>query len=220
MSAVNIVEKKPAAMRRKRADKPVRKAVMYGAEAQTQILDAIDELFYLEGARAVGVDAVVKRAGVNKMSLYRQFESKDALLLHYLTRRQERFWNYFGESLAKHPGKPREQLCQFFIDVAERAQRTGYRGCPFVNLAIEFPDSAHPVRRVVADNKDELMARLLALATQAGARDPQALANGMALLIEGAYTATQTYAPGHALIAAIPQVASSMIEAACGKSPA
>ncbi len=194
--------------------KPARK-VTAGQDAQAQILDAIDELFYLEGARAVGVDAVVKRAGVNKMSLYRQFESKDALLLHYLSRREERFWNYFEESLAKHPGKPRDQLCQFFIDVAERAQRTGYRGCPFVNLAIEFSDPEHAVRRIVAANKNTLMARLLALATQAGARDPQVLANGMALLIEGAYTATQTYAPGHALIGAIPQVARLMIEAAC-----
>jgi len=194
--------------------KPARK-VTAGLDAQAQILDAIDELFYLEGARAVGVDAVVKRAGVNKMSLYRQFESKDALLLHYLSRREERFWNYFEESLAKHPGKPRDQLCQFFIDVAERAQRKGYRGCPFVNLAIEFSDPTHAVRRSVAANKNMLMSRLLALATQAGARDAQALANGMALLIEGAYTATQTYAQGHALIAAIPLVAKAMIDAAC-----
>ncbi|MDB5815394.1 MAG: bacterial regulatory s, tetR family protein [Rhodocyclales bacterium] len=195
------------------AIKPVR---MQAHAAQTQILDAIDELFYLEGARAVGVDAVVKRAGVNKMSLYRQFASKDALLLHYLARRDERFWGYFEGSLAKHPGKPREQLLQFFTDVAERAQRPGYRGCPFVNIAVEFPDPTHPVRRMVADNKRKLMARLLDLATQAGARDPQALANGVALLIEGAYTATQTYAPGHALIAAVPQVAAHMIAAACG----
>ncbi|HSD39700.1 MAG TPA: TetR/AcrR family transcriptional regulator [Rhodocyclaceae bacterium] len=184
-------------------------------DAQAQILDAIDELFYREGARAVGVDAVVKRAGVNKMSLYRQFESKDALMLHYLAGRETRFWNYFDASLAKHPGKPREQLQQVFADIAERAQKPGYRGCPFVNIAVEFPDPEHPVRGVVAENKKQLMARLLELATQARAHDPQALANGAALLIEGGYTATQTYAPGHPLIAALPQVAAAMIAAAC-----
>jgi AcrR family transcriptional regulator len=189
--------------------------VTQAQDAQAQILDAIDELFYREGARAVGVDAVVKRAGVNKMSLYRQFESKDALMLHYLAGREVRFWNYFDASLAKHPGKPREQLKQVFIDLAERAQKPGYRGCPFVNIAVEFPDPEHPVRGVVAENKNQLMTRLLELATQAGARDPQALANGVALLIEGGYTATQTYAPGHPLIAALPQVAAAMIAAAC-----
>jgi AcrR family transcriptional regulator len=200
---------------RKAPRKPERKPTTLAQDAQAKIFEAIDELFYLEGARAVGVDAVVKRAGVNKMSLYRQFESKDALLLHYLTRREERFWDYFEASLARHPGRPREQLLQFFTDVSERAQRPGYRGCPFVNMAVEFPDPQHAVRRIGAANKEQLMARLLELTTAAGARDPQGLANGMALLIEGSYTSTQTYAPGHALIAAIPQVAQAMIDAAC-----
>lgn len=196
--------------------KPVRSKVTPAAEAQEQILQAVDELFYREGARAVSVDEVVKRAGVNKMSLYRQFESKDALLLHYLERRDQNFWGYFDASLAKHPGEPRRQLLQFFIDLSSRAGRVGYRGCPFVNIAVEFPDPAHPARQMVAQNKAQLMARLLDLATQAKAHDPQALANSLALLIEGAYAASQTYEPGHALLAALPQVAETLLQAACG----
>ncbi|MDN0076655.1 TetR/AcrR family transcriptional regulator [Crenobacter sp. SG2303] len=195
------------------AAKPTRK-VLQGAEAQARILEAVDELFYREGARAVSVDEVVKRAGVNKMSVYRQFESKDDLLLHYLARRDEKFWDYFNASLSKHPDKPREQLLQFFIDLAGRAAQPGYRGCPFVNIAVEFPDPAHPARRMVAENKTRLMRRLLELTTQAGAQDAQALANGLALLIEGAYAASQTYEPGHPLLAALPQVAEAMLRAA------
>jgi len=193
--------------------KPTRR-VLQGAEAQARILEAVDELFYREGARAVSVDEVVKRAGVNKMSVYRQFESKDDLLLHYLARRDERFWSYFDASLAKHPGQPREQLLQFFRDLAVRASQPGYRGCPFVNIAVEFPDPTHPARRLVAQNKTQLMQRLLELATQAGARDAQALANGLALLIEGAYAASQTYDPEQSLLAALPQVAEVMLAAA------
>jgi AcrR family transcriptional regulator len=195
--------------------KPARSKATPAAEAQEQILRAVDELFYREGARAVSVDEVVKRAGVNKMSLYRQFESKDELLLHYLERRDQNFWGYFNASMAKHPGEPRKQLLQFFIDLSARAGRAGYRGCPFVNIAVEFPDPEHPARQMVAQNKAQLMARLLALATQAKAHDPQALANGLALLIEGAYAASQTYEPGHALLAALPQVAEALLQAAC-----
>src|ERR1700749_2592046 len=62
-----------------------------GATAHEQLIDAAQELFYREGVRAVGVDAVVERAGVNKMSLYRQFASKDELVAAYLTRMDERF---------------------------------------------------------------------------------------------------------------------------------
>jgi AcrR family transcriptional regulator len=192
------------------------RTVHRAAEAQAQILAAVDELFYREGARAVGVDAVVKRAGVNKMSLYRQFESKDALLLHYLTGRDQTFWAYFDASLAKHPGQPREQLLQFFVDLSARASQHGYRGCPFVNFAVEFPDPAHPARLAVAANKARLIARLQELARHTQAADADALANGLALLIEGAYAASQTYTPGHALIKALPQVAKCMLDAACG----
>lgn len=39
-----------------------------GATAHAQLLDATETLFYREGVRAVGVDAVVEQAGVNKMA--------------------------------------------------------------------------------------------------------------------------------------------------------
>jgi len=190
--------------------KSVRKTTV-AADAQAQILAAVDELFYQEGARAVGVDAVVKRAGVNKMSLYRQFSSKDALLLEYLKRRDERYWNYFEASLAKHTGQPAKQLLQIFIDFAERASVAGYRGCPFVNIAVEFPDTQHPARKMVADNKKRLLGRLQALAKEVSANDSLTLASSLALLFEGACAASQTYTPEDGLITSLPQVASNLI---------
>lgn len=195
----------------KLASAPPRK-VTAAADAQQQILEAVDELFYREGARAVGVDAVVKQAGVNKMSLYRQFASKDALLQEYLLRRDARFWAYFEASMAKHPGKPRQQLLQFCTDLAERAGKPSYRGCPFVNVAVEFPERDHPARQATARNKAQLLARLQELAVGCGARDPKLLAYGMALLIEGAYTASQTYNPAKPLLQTLPQIASCLID--------
>jgi AcrR family transcriptional regulator len=192
------------------AAKPGRK-VVHAALAQAQILAAVDELFYRDGARAVSVDEVVKRAGVNKMSVYRQFKSKDDLLVHYLELRDQRFWAYFDASLAKHPGKPFEQILQFFCDLAGRTAQAGYRGCPFVNLAIEFPERSHPVRRKVAANKARLLQRLQQLTTLAGAKDAPTLANGLALLIEGAYAASQTYEPEQAILAALPQTAEALL---------
>lgn len=188
--------------------------VIHAAEAQEQILAAVDELFYQEGARAVGVDAVVKRAGVNKMSLYRQFASKEALLLHYLARKEEGFWAYYDRSINQHPGEPRRQLLQFFIDLSQRASKPHYRGCPFVNIAAEFPDPLHPARLAVADNKARLLASLRALAEASGAGNPDTLAYGLALLIEGAYTASQTYASDTGIMQSLPVVAEQMINAA------
>lgn len=96
-----------------------------GATAQEHLLRAAEELFYKEGVRTVGVEAVVERAGVNKMSLYRQFSSKDELILAYLERMDACFFERLDTSAAKHPGQPKAQLIQYFVDLAERAtQRT------------------------------------------------------------------------------------------------
>ncbi|KGC89701.1 TetR/AcrR family transcriptional regulator [Burkholderia pseudomallei] len=211
----NTVAKTAAKAAAKPAGRRARGTQVAGAQAQQHLLRAAEELFYQEGVRAVGVDAVVERAGVNKMSLYRQFASKDELVLAYLERMDACFFERFDASVAKHPGKPKAQLVQYFDDLAQRASQPGYRGCPFVNVAAEFPDLDHPARRAVAANKDRLMARLVALTEAAGAREPQALAGALALLIEGIYAASQTYRPGAPPIGSAPGVARQLIDAAC-----
>ncbi|WP_027797375.1 TetR/AcrR family transcriptional regulator [Paraburkholderia acidipaludis] len=186
-----------------------------GPRAQEHLLLAADELFYREGVRAVGVEAVVERAGVNKMSLYRQFSSKDDLVVAYLKRCDDRCFERLEASVAKHPGEPVKQLLQYFDDLSQRASDPEYRGCPFVNVAAEFPDASHPARRSVADNKAKLIARFTELAEAARAADPAALANELALLTEGIYAASQTYGPGGGPILAAPRMAKLLIEAAC-----
>lgn len=140
----NTVAKTAAKAAAKPAGRRARGTQVAGAQAQQHLLRAAEELFYQEGVRAVGVDAVVERAGVNKMSLYRQFASKDELVLAYLERMDACFFERFDASVAKHPGKPKAQLVQYFDDLAQRASQPGYRGCPFVNVAAEFPDLDHP----------------------------------------------------------------------------
>ncbi|HEY9100858.1 helix-turn-helix domain-containing protein [Chitinimonas sp.] len=185
--------------------------VTEGPEASARLLDAADELFYRDGIRAVGVDAIVKQAGVNKMSLYRQFSSKDELVRHYFLRADTRFWTAIERSIAKHPDNAAAALQQIYTDLAQRAVVAGYRGCPFVNMAAEFTEPSHFVRQLVAQNKRQLLARLEELATQAGASQPLALAQALALLLEGAYAASQSYDPPDAVLTALPEVARQLI---------
>ncbi|UVS94686.1 TetR/AcrR family transcriptional regulator [Burkholderia glumae] len=192
-----------------------RRSPTAAATAYTQLLDAAEALFYQEGVRAVGVEAVVERAGVNKMSLYRQFASKDELVLAYLERKKANYFRRFDAAAARLPGDARAQLLQLVDDLAQRARQPTYRGCPFINVAVEFPDAAHPARVSVAENKQELMQRLVTLSTEAGARDPQLLADGLALVLEGIYAASQTYRAEHSPIGGAPQVVRMMIDAAC-----
>src|SRR4026208_2299018 len=51
---------------------------------QERILSAADKLFYSEGIRAVGVDAIAEEARVSKRTLYSYYHTKDDLVAAYL----------------------------------------------------------------------------------------------------------------------------------------
>jgi AcrR family transcriptional regulator len=172
-------------------------------------------LFYQRGIRSVGVDEIVAAAAVAKMSLYRSFASKDELVAAYLRDNDRRYWRWWDEVMSRHPGAPREQLRGLFCALAKRATRPGGRGCPFTNAATEFPEPAHPGRRVAEANKRELRRRLGELARDAGARAPAQLADQLVLLFEGAYVSAQTFgANGPA--ATVAAAAEALIEAQLG----
>jgi AcrR family transcriptional regulator len=185
--------------------------------ARDRIFAAADELFYRQGIRAVGVDAIAKAAGVAKISLYRAFPSKDDLVVAYLEDRNADYWQRWDRAFAKHEDNPRAQLRAMMEYLADRTTVPGYRGCPFTNDATEFPDPSHPGRRVAEANKRELRQRLLRLAEALGAPDPQALADGLVLLVEGAYAISQTLSgrdgPGRAIVWA----AEALVEAQLGR---
>lgn len=173
--------------------------------AGEKVLDVAADLFYREGIHAVGVETIVQQAGVAKISLYRAFESKDDLVVAYLTRRDAAFWRDWDDRFARHDGDPHAQLDAIMTYLAERTTEPGYRGCPFIHYCAEFPDPAHPGRRVAEANKTAMRTRLLAIAEAMGAREPRLLADGLLLLVDGAYGISQSLgggpdAPGHALV--------------------
>jgi AcrR family transcriptional regulator len=170
--------------------------------ARDRILNVASDLFYHQGVRAVGIDTIIAAAGVAKMSLYRAFPSKDDLVAAYLERRNEEFWERWERWIASAPDNPRAQLEALLDGITRRALNDAFRGCPFLNTATEFPGSTLPADRVIRDNKRRVNERLCELASAAGARDPQELADQLQLIIDGAYVASQAIGaegPGRAL---------------------
>jgi AcrR family transcriptional regulator len=157
------------------------------ASARERILATASELFYREGIRAIGVDTVVERSGVSKTSLYRLFESKDALVAAVAAERDRSFWAWWDRLEQHHADDPRALLDALLSGLAKRIGHPAFRGCPFLNLATEFPDPNHPGRVVARGNKEEMRARLAAILARLGAADPDRTASQVALLINGAY---------------------------------
>lgn len=173
-------------------DQPATKPLL----AADRIRKTAREMFYRDGIRAVGVDAIVTQAGVTKPSLYRSFSSKDELAATYLRDYDAEFWARFDGACAANPGDPRAQLLEYLSGLSKRAVLSGYRGCGLTNAAVEYPEAEHPARAVAVEHKLELRRRLNEMAAGMGAGDPQALADGLLLLIEGAFVSSQLFGEG------------------------
>ena len=174
------------------------------------------DLFYRVGIRAVGVDEIASRSGVTKPSLYRSFASKDALAAAYLEDYDREFWARFEDTIAGQ-SDPSMQLRAFFTRLAERATQKNYRGCGLTNAAVEFPQPDHPARLVAERHKRGLRTRLETMAAEMGAADPARLADGLLLLIEGAYASAQLFGEdGPAR--SVAEAADQLIEAAVSRN--
>ena len=158
--------------------------------ARKRIFDTASELFYRKGIRAVGVDAIAAQADTTKMSLYRSFDSKDALVAEWLRDHDAKFWKKWDSMSQKYPDDPRKQLRAAFALLAKHVSDPDARGCPMANAAVEITEKDHPARQVIEAHKTKLRARLATLCEQTGAREPALLADELFLLMEGAQVST------------------------------
>lgn len=154
------------------------------------ILEVASTLFYQEGIRAIGVDTIVERSGVGKATLYRHFPTKDDLIVAYLEENDRRFWSRFNKVVTSCEGKPAEQIVALFETLIKRLLKPDFRGCPFLNARVEFPNIDHPAHKFAIKHERELQESLSHLSQQAGARDPEQLANQLMLIINGAMVST------------------------------
>lgn len=149
-------------------------------------------LFYQQGYRAVGVDTLAAESGIGKMTLYRHYPSKDDLIAAYLKDSNELFWNNF-DRITKAASTPREKILAFFQALQDYVKTPACYGCPFLNAASEYPETDYPGHRIAREHKLSVRARFRQLAKEAGAHNPEVLADQLFLLMDGAYMAARMF---------------------------
>jgi AcrR family transcriptional regulator len=157
-----------------------------------RILAAARELFYRHGIHGIGVDAIAEAAGTNKMTLYRHFDSKDALIVECLRRLAAEFDVSWDKIAAEHAGNPKGQLLAWLKHIGEWKLSAADRGCALANAAVELSDPNHPARRFIDQQKTEHREKLVGLCREARLKDPQLLADKVFLLCEGARVSLQS----------------------------
>ena len=160
------------------------------ATARERIDQSAYELFSRRAVRAVGVDEVVARSGVAKMTLYRHYPSKDQLALAFLRRREE-LWTraWLQAEVERRATVPAERLLMIF-DVFDRwFRRSDFEGCTFINVLLETDRKDHPVRVATVEHLAAIRAFLRGLAEQAGVRDADDFARQWHILMKGSIVA-------------------------------
>lgn len=159
-------------------------------DARQRILDTAYDLFSRRGTRAVGVDTVIAESGVAKMTLYRNFASKDELVLEFLRLREERWTRaWLQGEVERRATDPAERLLAIF-DVFDGWFRTpGFEGCSFINVLLEISDPGNRVRQAAVGHLATIRAFLQGLAAEAGVTDPDDFARRWHILMKGSIVA-------------------------------
>jgi AcrR family transcriptional regulator len=167
-----------------------RKPASESPRARERILEAAYDLFSRNGVRAVGIDTIVERSGVARMTLYRHFPSKDALVLAFLERREQRWTkDWLEREVERRADDPRERLLAIFDLFDAWFQRRDFEGCSFINVLLEIADSGHALHRASTQYLARIRAFVERLATEAGVADPEGFAKQWHILMKGSIVA-------------------------------
>ena len=156
-------------------------------KAAERIQTAAKDLFHRQGIRATGVEEVCRAAEATKMSLYRAYPSKDALVAAILRADAAAYGAWFAEATASAPTPP-AKLRAVVEAFAAKLEEPDHCGCPLLLAQAEFRDPEHPTHRLVAELKTRMCETLADLAREAGAARPELLGDTLAMLIDGAWS--------------------------------
>lgn len=157
------------------------------ADPRERILKVADHLFYAEGVRATGTEKIMFIAEVAKATFYHHFESKDALVLAYLENRDRALWDYLAQPT------PPEDLREALIKFEQMANSPEIIGCPFLRIASEFPDTAHPYHRLAIEHQNKILDYLTDLLKPFATDQEAAAAAAILSVIDGAFSIRMLY---------------------------
>jgi AcrR family transcriptional regulator len=169
-------------------------------QTREHVLDVARDLFYWEGIHATGIDKVAAKAGVAPTTLYRLFASKDDLVAAYVEREGRGYRDVLAAASAPSVGPPRERILALFDAFAEQIAPDNCRGCPFLMALAEFPQAESDIHVHAVSTKawvrDLLRGLTDELAAATPLKDPAALADQLALVVEGIYGSVQALGDG------------------------
>jgi AcrR family transcriptional regulator len=160
--------------------------------ARQRIMAAAHQLFYTQGIRATGIEELLTVANVARMSFYKHFPSKQALVLAFLQERHQHWQQQLEQQAKARAHTPGGELRAVFEVLAAWFAEADFRGCAFINTVLETADP-HTQEHQVAQAHKQALRQYLAglLRAMHFPADPDHGAALLLLLIDGAIVRAQ-----------------------------
>lgn len=160
-------------------------SVATNPSASERILLTAHDLFYQYGTRATGIDRIIAESGVTKVTFYRHFPSKNALVRAYLEYRHQRWMSWFTNALQRH-GK---DIWALVPALGEWFRDPQFRGCAFINTVVELAGDLPEVVEIAHRHKDDMIAAIANL-LPAGSKIGE-MAQVLGIAVDGAIVRAQ-----------------------------
>ncbi|MEV8314951.1 TetR family transcriptional regulator [Streptomyces sp. NPDC059900] len=154
-----------------------------GRGGRERILAAAAQLFAAQGINATGMEQIADEAPVSKRTLYAHFRTKGDLVIAHLQDLASSGAT-LESVLTREEIPPRDRILGLFTQPA--ADAAPVRGCPFIDAAAEFPDPQSAVHSYAREQKLRMVQLVTALVSDLGCREPNALAEQLVTLADGA----------------------------------
>ena len=152
------------------------------------------ELFYTEGIRAVGINRLLEEAQAPIMSLYRIFGSKEGLVEEFLVDKDKKIRALFEREVERIADTPTERVLAMFDVLGQIVERSDYRGCTFINVAVEMADPDHRFVGIAVAHKEFVRQAFARHLADAGLRETEPLATQLLMLLDGVFVNAQMHA--------------------------
>ncbi|MEU6560291.1 TetR/AcrR family transcriptional regulator [Nocardia nova] len=145
------------------------------------LLDAVEDLVYANGVRAVGMDRIRELSGLSLKQIYALFPTKEDLVVAMLRRRDRR---WLGELTAhvEQVEDPTARILAVFDWLGDFFAAPGFRGCAWINIHGELGSESEAVLNEVRAHKNAFRAAITTWADAARTDHAEAIY----LLAEGA----------------------------------
>jgi TetR/AcrR family transcriptional repressor of nem operon len=122
------------------------------------VLEKCILLFWEKGFRATSIQEIVKTTGVNRFSLYHEFQNKEGILYNTLKLYQDRYGNPKLKILNKE-GELVTILQEFYLSFLQSQEE--HQGCFYIHIGTELADNDPEIKSLIVDYLSSLESSLV-----------------------------------------------------------